>query len=62
MLRLDWFRLGGGEDGAGLVEVAAFVGGDGVKAGGERKAETFNEGIGEADRGEVEVGVGAEKI
>jgi hypothetical protein len=63
MLGLGWFRLRrGGKYGAGLVEVAAFVGGDGVEAGGEREAEAFEEGIGEADGGEVEVGVGAEEI
>ncbi len=59
---LGWFRLRCGEDGAGLVEVAAFVGGDGVEAGGEGEAEAFDEGIGEADGGEIEVGVGAEEI
>ena len=31
-------------------------------AGGEREAEAFEEGIVEADRGEVEIGVGAEEI
>ena len=63
MVGLGWFRLGrGGEDGAGLVEVAAFVGGDYVEAGGEGEAEAFEEGIGEKDCGEVEVGIGAEEI
>jgi hypothetical protein len=62
MLGLGWFRLGCGEDGAGLVEVAAFVGGDGVEAGGEGKTQKFDEGILEADGGEVEIGVGAEEI
>jgi hypothetical protein len=62
MLGLGWFRLGCGEDGAGLVEVAAFVGGDGVEASGERETEKFEEGILEADGGEIEVGVGAQEI
>jgi hypothetical protein len=62
MVGLGWFRLGGGEDGAGLVEVAAFVGGNGVEAGGEGEAEALDERVGEADGGEVEVGVEAEKI
>jgi hypothetical protein len=62
MLGLGWFRLRCGEDGAGLVEVAAFVGGDGVEASGERETEKFEEGILEADGGEIEVGVGAQEI
>jgi hypothetical protein len=61
MAGLGWFRLGGGEDGAGLMEVAAFVGGNGMEAGGQRETEAFDERVGEADRGEVEVGVGAEE-
>jgi hypothetical protein len=63
MLGLGWFRLGGdGEDSAGLMEVAAFVGGDGVEACGEAEAEAFDERVWEADRCEIEVGVGAEEI
>jgi hypothetical protein len=62
MVGLGWFRLRCGEDGAGLVEVAAFVGGDCVEASGEGEAQEFDEGILESDGGEVEVGVGAEEI
>jgi hypothetical protein len=62
MLGLGWFRLTCGEDGAGLVEVAAFVGGDYVDGGGERETEDTDKRIGEADCGEIEVGVGAEEI
>jgi hypothetical protein len=62
MWGLGWFRLRCGEHGVGLMEVAAFVGGDDVEAGGEAEADAFDEGIGEGDGGEIEVGVGAEKI
>ena len=62
MRGLGWFRLVGGQNGAGLVEVAAFVGGDGVECGGEGEAQEFDEGILEADRGEVEIGVEAEEV
>jgi hypothetical protein len=62
MLGLDWFRLRCGEDGAGLMQMAAFVSGDDVDAGGEAEADSFNERIDEGDGGEVEVGVGAEEM
>ena len=62
MLGLGWFRLVGGEDCAGLAEVAAFVGGDGVEGRGEAETKAFEKGIGEADRGEVEIGVEAKEV
>jgi hypothetical protein len=62
MLGLGWFRLGCGEDGASLVEMAAFVGGNDVDAGGEAEADSFNEWINEGDGGEIEVGIGAKEI
>src|SRR5579871_279489 len=43
------------------MQVAALVGGNHVNAGGESEADAFEEWIGKADRGEVEVGVGAKK-
>jgi hypothetical protein len=62
VLGLGWFRLRCAQHGAGLVEVAAFVGGNYVDGGGEREAEETDKRIGEADCGEVEVGIGAEEI
>ena len=45
----------------GLPEVAALVGGDGVESGGEAEVESSDEGVAEADPGEIDVSKGAEE-
>ena len=41
------------------LNVAAFVSGNGVKASGQGKEQKLEEGILEADGGEIEIGAGA---